>query len=311
MLPAVLYSLQSQTTLSSQILPTVSVIIATYNRAGLLPDAVRSVLNQSFADTEVIIVDDGSTDDTERVVQTLGERITYIRQPKSGAATARNLGILHAKGEFVLFLDSDDVILPTALEKLVAALRADPEAGAAYCGWVSTDAPGSIYRRSPLHWRSGWVFEDMCTRYISVIHSILIRRDCFARAGMFDTRLTHFEDLDLNTRLAAHYKWVFVPEHLVEYRKWQEGISVGDDRLAEDQRLYMEKMGAFVRAGKLSWGQWLAIRQHVLGPVSKMKRRYRHRLLPYVRSLRTFIKSLGTIATRFLHLVQREPRRER
>lgn len=245
--------------------PKVSVIIPTYNRANLLPESVGSVLSQDYDSLEVLVVDDGSTDDTEEVAGGFGDRVRYLWQEKSGVSAARNLGILHARGEYLIFLDSDDVLLPGAVTKLAQALDGNPECGAAYCGWIETDGPGSVYKRSPLTRPSGWVFVEMCTEYISVVHSIMIRRDCVARAGMFDTRLSRFEDMDFNIRIAAHYRWVFVPEHLVEYRRWRTSAISTDSGLREAQILYMEKMTAFLRSGKLTRLQWLAIRKHIVG----------------------------------------------
>lgn len=265
----------------------VTVIIPTYNRAHLLSDSVGSVISQGYDPLEVIVVDDGSTDDTQEVVNRFGSGVRYLRQEKSGVSTARNLGILHATGDYLIFLDSDDVLLPGAVARLAEALDSHPECGAAYCGWIETDGPGSVYKRSPLTRPSGTVFVEMCTEFISVVHSIMIRRDCVARAGMFDTRLSRFEDMDFNIRVAAYFPWIFLPEHLVEYRRWNTGLSTIDTDLDEARILYMEKMSAYKRAGMLSNLQWLAIRQHIMGPVytdtseAELALRYRRNWLAF------------------------------
>ena len=109
----------------------VSVIIPTYNRAHLIKRSAESVLNQTYTNLELIIVDDGSTDDTEEVVKTLNDnRVTYIKQPNQGACAARNNGIDHAKGEFIAFQDSDDVWHEDKLEKQIKCLK---ETGADFC----------------------------------------------------------------------------------------------------------------------------------------------------------------------------------
>src|SRR6186997_23107 len=99
--------------------PTVSVVVPTYNRAGLVPDAIKSILEGTYAPLEVIVADDGSTDETRHVVEDMGGAVRYFYQANGGAAAARNFGISHARGELVAFLDSDDVWVPQALDWLV------------------------------------------------------------------------------------------------------------------------------------------------------------------------------------------------
>ncbi len=110
-------------------MPKVSVIIPTYNRAHFLCEALDSALSQTFKDFEIIIVDDGSTDNTKQVLEKYGSRIYYIYQENKGRAEARNTGIRRAKGEHIAFLDDDDIWLPNKLEKQVFFLDARPDIG--------------------------------------------------------------------------------------------------------------------------------------------------------------------------------------
>ena len=129
--------------------PKVSVIIPTYNRAHLVGRAIRSVLNQTYQDFEIIVVDDGSTDNTEEVVKSFNDpRIRYIRHEENkGAAAARNTGIKAAKGKFIAFQDSDDEWLPKKLEKQMEAFdNASPKVGVVYTGFWSIE--GNVKRYS-------------------------------------------------------------------------------------------------------------------------------------------------------------------
>lgn len=240
---------------------TVSVILPAYDSAQTLPDTVASVLNQDYADLEVVVVDDGSADDTVDVAAALGVRC--IRQANAGASAARNTGILNSSGEYLLFLDADDALLPGALQKLAGALDANPACGGAYCGWIETDSPGNVVYESPLDRPSGNVFSLMCTERLCICHSAMVRRSCIARAGLFDTQLTMFEDMDFHTRVAAQYEFAFVPEHLVEYRLWHRTASQERVGVEEQRRLYMSRMESYHRRGMLTRTDMRAIRRRV------------------------------------------------
>src|SRR3972149_3328027 len=120
----------------------VSIIIPTYNRATMCKTAVESVLSQTYGEVEVIVVDDGSNDDTKQIISGLNDRIQYIWQKNSGVVTARNLGMQMAKGEYIAFLDSDDTWLPWKLEAQLAVLRAFPTAGMVFTDMMAVDENG-------------------------------------------------------------------------------------------------------------------------------------------------------------------------
>jgi glycosyltransferase involved in cell wall biosynthesis len=227
--------------------PRVSVVIPTYNRSGSLEDAVRSVLDQTFADLEVIVVDDGSTDDTREMVVALQSdpRLRCFRQRHRGrAAAARNMGIRHSRGELIGFLDDDDIWLPTKLERQVAALAAEPGAGVAWCALHKhhVGADGGIRAREIQRYRPERYREPLTGPFIHGPGStILVRAECFDRVGMFDEVLG-FSDMDMVQRLGAAYAFVCLDEPLVVYRLHEGSMSADPDRMVRDWRRYMARL---------------------------------------------------------------------
>ena len=197
-------------------IPTISVIIPTYNRAQLAKRAVKSVLGQSFRDFEVILVDDGSTDHTKEILQGLGDaRVRYIYQPNRGPSVARNTGILAARGDYVAFLDSDDRFLPHHLERLHARLEDNPSAGIAH-GWaVVVDRQG---RRT--QWTRPQLRGSVVPKYLfsnpTLICTLLVRRVCFDDGLLFDPQVPPLEDWDMWLRLSFRHDFDCVPEVVAE-----------------------------------------------------------------------------------------------
>lgn len=200
--------------------PLVSVILPTYNRAHVIGRALRSVLEQDFTDFEVLVVDDASTDDTERVVRAFGDpRIRYLREPRNGGPNAaRNRGLREARGEFIAFLDSDDEWLPGKLSRQVARFRELPETvGAVYTG-VETLTP-----RGERKWfvprRRGDLYPALLAH--NVLHgasqSIMIRRSVTERVGGFDVRYPAIGDYDYWVRVSACCEIDHVAEPLARY----------------------------------------------------------------------------------------------
>jgi hypothetical protein len=188
--------------------PRVSVIIPTFNRASYLPEALQSLFGQTYTDYEVIVVDDGSTDDTADVLARYPDRITYIQTPHAGRSAARNIGLDHACGEYVAFLDSDDTFLPAKLASQVAFMDAHPELDFVYAdGFLLDDngeltpLPPEFVRRlpeAPLQ-----VLLDQLLRGSFILsNTMLLRRRSFEGGLRFDTSLDVLEDWDLWLRMA-------------------------------------------------------------------------------------------------------------
>jgi len=208
----------------------VSVVIPTCNRADPLREAIDSVFGQHGAgklfDLEVIVVDDASSDHTPDVAVHYGAA-RYIRLNENrGPSGARNVGIEASTGNYVAFLDDDDLLLPGKLSLQVAALERDPLAGVAYSQYYITQRVGrSILvpdaRRAP----SGWVLRAMLTEeWHFIMLNVLVRRDAFANAGNFDDSARYAEDRDILFRLAFHFPFVFVPGPVAVYRPAVGGL---------------------------------------------------------------------------------------
>lgn len=200
--------------------PAVSIIIPTYNRADILPRAIDSVLGQTFSDFELYIVDDASTDETEAVVRSYNDdRLRYIRHEsnRGSGGIARNTAIDQVTGEYVAFLDDDDVWRPTKLEKQVALFEDSPhDVGLIYCWMNYLDGETVVERRHPE--RRGYIFREMLDRNaITNASTLLVRSEVFSDIGGFDPTLPRGIDSDFIRRVAKEYKVDYVPEVLVEY----------------------------------------------------------------------------------------------
>ena len=204
--------------------PRVSVIIPTYNRAHYLGAAIDSVLGQTSTDTEVIVVDDGSTDQTRAVLEQYGSRVRPLYQEHCGLiAAVRNRGLREARGEYVAFLDSDDLWLPTLLETQVAALEQRPEWGMVYCdGWILDDATGQDLCRTHAATRaeSGWIGPALFEQNFIQTSAVVVRRAVLEDVGVFreDVELWAVEDWELWLRTAARYQVGYCGEPLFRLR---------------------------------------------------------------------------------------------
>ena len=194
--------------------PLVSVVIPTYNRADLVPRAIHSVLAQSYAPVEVIVVDDASTDGTATVMAGITDpRVTYIRcSANRGVSAAKNIGVRASKGELLAFLDDDDVWLPGKLEKQVL-LFGSPEVGLVYCGIEVVDREGKrlgAYRP----YKRGLIYEALLFKNYLHTSAVVVRRSCLEAGHLFDEGLIAFEDYDLWLRIAETWSVDYVPDAL-------------------------------------------------------------------------------------------------
>ena len=210
--------------------PTVSIVLPTYQRAALLGRSIDSVLAQSWDDFELIVVDDGSTDETGAVLASRGDpRLRVLRQDVNrGAAAARNAGIGAAAGRFLAFQDSDDEWLPEKLARHMAAFAArGPEIGVVYSDMqrIHSDG-GEEYHRSPTILGDRLLNPE--TRFYQVcqlgIQATVIRRECFAATGLFNEAFPALEDLELFIRLSRRTRFHHLPEALVRYHE-TDGLS--------------------------------------------------------------------------------------
>ena len=199
--------------------PRVSVIIPTHNRAGFIGEAIRSVLDQTYSDYEVIVVDDGSTDETARVVAQFGQQVIYLYQDNAGVCLARNAGFAISQGELVLFLDSDDLMLPQNLEVLVGLLDAQPDIDVAY-GWqYRTDERGQPLGSAWGATLSGQIFSGLVLEESLMMGAAVIRRGCVAAINGFDESVKFQEHWYFYLRLArAGFTFAYTTQPVVLLR---------------------------------------------------------------------------------------------
>ncbi|MEJ8566440.1 glycosyltransferase family 2 protein [Elongatibacter sediminis] len=220
---------------------SVSVILPTYNRAALLQRSIDGVLGQSFDDLELIVVDDGSTDNTATVMNGYGDpRLRYLRLDRNrGLSAARNAGLACARGRYLAFQDSDDEWHPGKLESSLRALGAHPDAAVVYGDMIRQLADGRrLYLRSPDIERGRLI--NPRTRfwqtYMLAMQPTLIRREAAGDIS-FDEALNYFEDLDFHLRLAMNHTYVHLREPLVTYH--ETGGLTADPTLEFRARRYL------------------------------------------------------------------------
>ena len=208
--------------------PLVTTIIPTFNRADLVCDAIESVRRQTYRNVEIIVVDDGSTDDTQAVLKAYGTSLRVIVQDNAGPAAARNRGLAAARGDVITFLDSDDTWTPTKLDKQVSFLsRVDGDVTCCLCnGWiVGNDSRGVLTfdyaDLRPSGDEGVWanVSEVLITRFVMFTQMVAVRRQVLERIGGFDETLWVLEDYDLALRLSLEGPWGYIREPLVVYRQ--------------------------------------------------------------------------------------------
>lgn len=208
-------------------MPTVSIIIPTYNQDRFIAQTVESALAQTYPQTEVIVVDDGSADNTSAVLAEYGGRIRHIYQENKGQSAARNTGIAASRGQYLLFLDGDDLIPPHKLELHVALLDAHPEFGLVYSGfqYLSEDGTEILGEERPR--KQGAVLEDLLRRTFTFPPgAAVIRRECLDRVGLFDEALKGPVDTDMYVRIAAAgYHFGYIEQPLLLYRVVRSSVS--------------------------------------------------------------------------------------
>lgn len=199
--------------------PSVSVVIPTYNLAALLPGAVESVRAQAWPGLEIIVVDDGSEDDTAGTLEALagGGDLRWFRQENAGAAAARNRGIEEARGEWVAFLDADDFWLPGKLATQFDELAKNPSAAFSYTD-VRLRYEGGEERDLACGTEGQPLLTQLLPGNLFGTPTVVVRRDCFREVGLFDAELRTGEDWDMWMRLAAHFEHVRVRRPLTVNR---------------------------------------------------------------------------------------------
>jgi glycosyltransferase involved in cell wall biosynthesis len=216
-------------------MPNVSVVIPTYNSAHLLDDALQSVLEQTYKDFEIIVVDDGSTDNTAEVISKYDDKLRYFRVDNGGPAKARNYGISKSTGKYIAFLDADDKWLPTKLEKQMNMFEQNPEFGMVFTENSLFDARG-IYKNSLGKDRllKGNNLAQNIFLYSNIgTPTVMVRKDVFDAIGLFEESMVQAEDDNMWIRIAANYQVGFIDGSLVQVRDHSHRLTRTDKNLIE------------------------------------------------------------------------------
>ncbi|MFT3743910.1 MAG: glycosyltransferase family A protein [Pyrinomonadaceae bacterium] len=245
----------------------VSVVIPNYNYAHYLRETIDSVLAQTYPDVEIVVVDDGSKDDSKEILAGYGGKIRTIFQQNQGVSAARNNGVAVSEGEFVAFLDADDAWLPTKIEKQVARFREDEELGLVHVGVDEIDAEGN----SLVHRLEG-VEGKVCTALLMLKREgvlgggsgMMVRRSVFDETGGFDLGLSTSADWDLHYRVSERYTVGFVPELLLKYRVHSSNMHANVGVMEHDMML------AFEKAFRTNEAEILAVRRAAYGSLHQI-----------------------------------------
>lgn len=225
-------------------MPKISVIIPAYNAMAYLPETLSSVLQQTYKNFEVIIINDGSTDEIESwFVSVVDPRVCIYSQSNQGLAAARNSGIAQAQGEYLAFLDADDLWESTKLEKQLKVFEGDSEVGLVYTWVAYIDENGSSTGRVFKHTDEGNVWPKLTQHNIVECGSVaMVRSSCFETCGVFDQNLRSFaEDWDMWLRIASCYPVKVVQEPLVYYRQHSSSASKNWAAMEESFQMVLEK----------------------------------------------------------------------
>lgn len=222
--------------------PLVSILIPTYNHGAYLGDAIRSILGQTYSNIEIIVIDDGSTDDSQAVAKTFGDQINYIWQQNSGLCAARNTGLNAAQGTYIGLLDADDILEPDYCHRLVSALLAFPDAEGIVCGYRFVDVQNNPLPQVESRCFTGQdLYEVLLDGNFLVPESILLHRRCYKNVGLFDTALTACEDWDMWLRVAKSHKIICTERVLTRHRILPASMSSDPVRMLDNRLAVLRK----------------------------------------------------------------------
>ena len=212
----------------------VSVVIPCYNHGRCLARAVQSLIDQTYAHTQIVVVDDGSSDDTAAVARSFGARVEYVHQANAGLSAARNTGLRHARGEWVVFLDADDWLPPDALRQHLEAAQSHPAASVFCGGWRVVDDQGALLHENEAPAFQPDSFHGLLPYNPGPCHAYMVRKRVLDKAGPFDAGLRSCEDWDMWLRIAAAgQEFVRVPAMVAVYRRAPGTMSTNTPRMVQ------------------------------------------------------------------------------
>lgn len=207
-------------------MPKVSVIIHTYNNERFIAETIETVLAQTFKDYEIIVVDDGSTDNTRTALNPYIDRVKYHYKENGGIASAKNAGIKLSNGEYVAFLDHDDLWVPEKLDVQIDYFYKNPQVGLVYSKYASfRNGDGDVIRVKPKVGFSGWIFAKLISKSVIQTSTVMVRMDCLKAVGPFDESLALADEYDLFLRIAKSYQCGFINKELTRYRIHENNAS--------------------------------------------------------------------------------------
>jgi glycosyltransferase involved in cell wall biosynthesis len=225
--------------------PVVSIIVPTYNRAQFITRAVQSVLDQTFKDFELLVVDDASEDNTGEVLKKISDRrVKYIRLEKNiGAAAARNRGIIESKGDYIAFQDSDDEWLPDKLSRQMSVFKKEGDlVGVVYTPVWRIKKDKSRYMVPPENMRNleGLIRDELLNENFIALPSAIVRKSCFSVVGMFNEKLPCLQDWDLWIRISAKYHFKYINQPLLNAYYSADSISINYKKLISAWELILD-----------------------------------------------------------------------
>lgn len=205
-------------------MPKVSVIIHTYNNEKFIAETISTVQSQTYDDYEIIVVDDGSTDNTRTELLPYMDKIKYHYKENGGIASAKNTGIKLSNAEFVAFLDHDDLWSPEKLELQIDYFEKNPRVGLVYSKYASF-RNDKIIRAKPKIGYSGWIFPNLISKSIIQTSTVMVKMECLNTIGTFDESLVLADEYDLFLRIAKKYECGFIDIKLTKYRIHENNAS--------------------------------------------------------------------------------------
>jgi glycosyltransferase involved in cell wall biosynthesis len=208
-------------------MPNISVIIHTYNNEKFIRETIESVLLQSYKDYEIIVVDDGSTDNTRSALIPYMDKIRYHYKENGGIASAKNAGVSLSKAEFIAFLDHDDLWVPDKLKIQMEYFNKNPQVRLVYSKYTSF-RDGKELRTKPEKGYSGWIFKELLSKSFIQTSTVVVKRECLNAVGSYDESFTLGDEYDMFLRISKRFQCGFVDKGLTRYRVHETNASKND-----------------------------------------------------------------------------------
>lgn len=206
-------------------MPAVSICVRTYNRKAYLRKTLESIRDQTYQNYEIVIVDDGSTDGTEEMIRQLPYKLTYFWQKNAGVAATANRAIHLAKGKYIASIDSDDLLMPDAIERMVRVMENESEDVIVYGPYLRIDENGVLYGKSKEKLHSGYVTRYLFQRVFIYLSGSMFPKSVLQKVGSYDESLRIGEDYDLWLRLSLKYRFIALPEPTFKRRRHRTNVS--------------------------------------------------------------------------------------